>query len=171
MGYRIRIGNLDRDEPYDEKLSDHKVDLLVHRNAPRPNGDVPSFHWLIHGVTIRDAGSEGDLLGCNTRHPSYYWDVFLREVGLFDLFFGKEHGILPEHAGIACLTVDHAAIIRQALERYRAAHPDAKPGFNGIEGLRWTEGTLDGNLSRILWLSWWVDWAVENCPNPVIEIR
>ena len=31
------------------------------------------------------------------------------------------------------------------------------------------EGKYDYQLARLLWLEWWVEWAIENAGRPAIE--
>lgn len=81
----------------------------------------------------------------NSRWPSYTgWSSFCDEVGLSDLFFGS-NGLMAEHPGAVVLTREHLAIVE--------AVPDPEHGY-----------TLD----RLVWLRWWMRWALDNCKVPVI---
>lgn len=122
--------------------------------------------------------------GTNSRWPSYTaWHDFCREVGIHELFYGsgwspderrylecpdgfhRESPLLGHHPGAALLTVGDRQFVRSALERYRAAHPGVSPGFTDDEIAPPTASAL----ARLIWLDYWIGWAVENCTNPVLE--
>jgi hypothetical protein len=136
----------------------------------------PNTRWASCGYMERDDAPKivNDPTGkSNLRRPSYTsWMTMCDESGLRDLFYNPKHGLFRPHPGTKRLTKDHADRIRTALENYRAAHPTAKPGFEGVAGC---DGDVlldyepDGTLGRLIWLDWWVDWAVNNCEFPVIH--
>lgn len=101
----------------------------------------------------------------NGRHPSYGgWAEFTRETGLYDLFFDKENGLMAEHPGVAKLLPKHHARVKTALE-FRQVVSKGAPGFPPM-------GKTDGSdpmLARLIWLEWWMRWALANCKCPALE--
>lgn len=109
--------------------------------------------------------------GSNTRSPGYLvWHEFTEIVGLKDLFYNNETGLIRPHPGIKILTPAHRDVIRQALEHYNAKNPGSKPGFAAYySNDKVLDYEPDPILARLLWLDFWVNWAVENCELPVIR--
>jgi hypothetical protein len=161
MSYSILIGEPEiASEPDDGhlRLSVRKVELP---NAPAFDGDE---------MTGRS----------NARHPSYSgWAEFVGAVGLEEFFFGASRGersaadhqrmeekygrydgLMAEHPGCRLLRSRDLGPIEDALSRWRKKHPKAKPGF---------ESGQDPILARLLWLEFWVRWALASCTHPSIE--
>lgn len=107
----------------------------------------------------------------NYCHPSYSgWSHFCDATGLTGLFFDREHGLMRKHPGFQPLHAEHALVINQALKQWREAHPNTEPGFEKFD-YRTGESSnygYDANLARLIWLDWWVKWALKNCENPAI---
>lgn len=167
MGYSITIGEATIIHPGDDDYSSELrigVTGLSLPEAPEFPGD---------GMTSKGNGRSPSCSG---------WENFCRDVGLYDLFFRKEDeegpiGLMTSHPGTFGLTAKHAAEIRAALDRRRSADPDGLrvPGWDPtLEGsAAWTQDgadpKYDGNLARLIWLDWWVSWAVANCKTPTIQ--
>lgn len=97
----------------------------------------------------------------NSRWPSYTaWNKFVRDMGLTDLFWNKEHGLMrsPGNCGSELLTNEHREEISRFYDSYRSLRPKVEPGF-GIG--------QDSNLARLEWLRFWVAWALDNCEHPL----
>lgn len=123
-----------------------------------------SARWVVEPATHPAAPTfpNDDMTGnSNSRHPSYSaWDDFCRATGLHDMFFGEENeGLMREHPGCVMLTEMHAQTITAALAAYQS-EATKPPGF--------TDGHSP-HLARILWLEFWVRWALENCETPAIQ--
>lgn len=91
---------------------------------------------------------------------------FCKVTELRDLFFDEDDGLFSEHPGCKLLRQEHLDKVQRALIRYQAS-TTAKPGFYD-----WGEpntGEYDGNLARIIWLEWWMRWALATCETPAIE--
>lgn len=173
MGYDITIGEAFISPPDADEAAEWPHISINARDAAHP--DAPTFPG--DGMTGKG----------NSRHPSYSaWAEFCRGVGLHRLFYGREAhephssarnaGLMSAHPGAVLLTRAHHAQIAAALDRYRSEHPDARPGWaepvEGGDPFRgpWkpeTEG-LDGNLARLIWLEWWVRWALDHCKVPTL---
>lgn len=105
---------------------------------------------------------------CNCRSPSYSgWADFAKTVGLEELFDRRGENTLIEcHPGIMRITQTHVDIVSKALERYKtiATKP---PGCSGDFFV--DDGQYDYNYARLIWLDWWLRWALENCKNPAFR--
>lgn len=143
----------------------------------------------------------------NGRHPGYsQWLDFCRTVGLYELFFDKDQGLMRQHPGTFLLRRCDRDRVRVALARWRDAHPGAVPGFGDRdyydeEIARWSDrisilteepekanhaaevlqrlrinrdglppnGAYDSVLARLIWLDWWMTWALDKCFLPAIH--
>lgn len=171
MGYDIYIGEAEVVRPQD----DGEGTELRMRVRPCTHPDAPEF-----------PGDE--MTGkSNGRHPSYSnWAQFCRETGLYALFYGpsKEErylGLLGSHPGCFMLTQCHLDAVRAAIGNWRATHPTKPPGWDPCpegasldERLRWMCRESVGHdpvLARLLWLEWWMRFAIQNCKVPAIYNR
>ena len=111
----------------------------------------------------------------NGRHPGYrQWDEFCREAGIFALFFGS-NGLMVRHPGSQLLKTEHLDVIKNALEK-RKKLINLTPGwcncqkcdsfFRRNNNIKHVE--YDNILARLLWLEYWVDWALKNCDCPSV---
>lgn len=104
----------------------------------------------------------------NSRHPSYTgWGEFCREAGLYDLFFNKETGLMREHPGTVPLKECHLHVISEAtanwMQRQKERGQVLPPGFEAWDPFDENEGTeqhYDYILARLLWLRFWVYYAL-----------
>ena len=140
---------------------------------------VPKFHkddfpylsaeWEVEGMTHADAPTfpRDEMTGnSNGRSPSYsVWSEFCREVGIYEVFYDERGRLHAGHPGCIGLTQENADVIGAALAKWqeKATLP---PGFEDwhYEG----PTTHDYQLARLMWLDWWVRWALENCETPAI---
>lgn len=151
MGYTIRIGNAvpEFSKDYDELWAGWRVDPASHDCAP---------------VFAND-----EMTGnTNTRSPSYSgWHVFAEEVGLHDLFFKDYDGLMSSHPGCKMFTQQHLDEVQAALIKYQAK-TDLPAGFDEW-GADSENPKHDGYLARLIWLEWWMRWALANCETPAID--
>jgi hypothetical protein len=152
MGYTFKIGNA---EPKFDK------------------SDFPhlSAGWDVKGASSADAPTfPNDEMTSNTseRSPSYsVWADFCRHVGIYDLFFDDGGRLHAGHPGCIGITKEDADRVTAALSTYQAK-ATLPPGF---EGWHYREGDpvhSDAHLARLIWLEWWMRWALENCETPAI---
>jgi hypothetical protein len=136
MGYTIRIGNA---VVADENVERVHVKQAHHEDAPAFPGDYAEQ--------------------INERMPSYgQWESLANEAGLKSLFFDKQRGLLTQNPACAVLERAHLHEVQSAIERFRARFPEATPRFD--------MSTEDAHLARLLWLEWWMEWALANCELP-----
>lgn len=146
MGYNIYIGNA----------------------VPQFNkSDFPylSARWTVEPTEHPDA-PDFSVDGCptgngNGRGPSYsVWTDFTKWAGLYEMFYNEDDGFLRPHPGCCGITVEQVQEVEAALHHKKnvATRP---AGFS-------EDGSLDHNLARLMWLAFWMRWAVENCETPAI---
>jgi len=152
MGYDIRIGNA----------------VPVHHKDDFPR---LSARWEVEGATSAGAPVfEGDEMtgNSNMRSPSYSaWSEFCEQTGLYPLFYDEDEGLLAQHPGCVGITQNDADAVTQALVHYRST-VTLPPGFEKD----WDhEGppNFDYHYARLIWLEYWMQWAVKNCETPAIQ--
>lgn len=160
MGYTITIGNA---KPVHSK-EDGYLDA----------------RWVVEGVSRDDAPTfpNDDMTGnSNERSPSYTgWADFCRAAGIYDLFYNDDDGLIRPHPGCVMLSEHHLTTVQAALQKWRT-HSTKPPGFTGwpkrdpATGQTVTpdEGKYDSTLARLMWLEWWMRWALANCETPAVE--
>lgn len=151
MGYTIKIGQA---EPAEVDSDTHEYEFsvvdLVLPEAPAAPGDVNPH--------------------ANYRWPSYsVWAEFCRNVGLYELFYADDGGLIRPHPGVVVLREHHAETIAGALRAHRAKYPSAIARFEE-DNFRTPPqfDTCDYSLARLEWLDWWVRWTLKNCSRPAI---
>jgi hypothetical protein len=146
MGYNISIGNARVEQDLDgvQLLAKWVVDVVTNDQAPEfPNDQVTGKS--------------------NMRMPGYSaWGDFCRESGLYRLFYGDD-GLIAYHPGCAKISAQHVAEVKKAVFSWQKARVEsgftAEPGF----GMGY-----DQILARLLWLEYWMTWAIDNCEIPAI---
>lgn len=139
-----------------------------------------SARWVVEAATHQDAPTfpNDDCTGnSNGRSPSYSaWSDFCREAGIYDLFYDERGHLNAGHPGCVMVTPEDLAKVREAREA-RQKTATLPPGFEGYpkfdkEAQTWVtpdEGKYDAILARLIWLEWWMDWALNNCETPAIQ--
>lgn len=158
MSYDIYIGEgvLDVPSPEDAAAGDNRLRIVV---RPHTHLDAPHFP---NDVLTKQG---------NSRHPGYsQWARACEDMGLSALFFDKERGLMRNHPGAFLLTWEHHAEVAAALDRHMTLHPDTVPGFQewDFRGHQPVGPEYDAIKARLIWLEWWMRWALENCKVPAI---
>lgn len=164
MGYTITIGNAvlvdygDAPDDWDgQYVARFEVKLETHSEAPAFPGD--------------------EMTGqSNQRSPSYSaWEDTMREAGLGGLFHPpgtepetRNYFAFPEHPGCQAITPAMLATVSAAIAR-RQEVSSKPPGFMGRKWQPGDPGPYDACLARLLWLEWWMAWALKNCVRPAIQ--
>jgi hypothetical protein len=153
MGYNLMVGNA----------------VLV-----EPEDDDKEAYWTVESACEDDAPSfdEGSTDRCNVRFPSYRtWSAMCEDVGLTKLFYSEESGLFRgKYPGVNALEPAHLEEIQQALARRRASNGRKPPGFFPTDPKTHAlvnNGT-DPDLARLIWLEYWVRWALKNCERPSV---
>lgn len=164
MGYTLTIGEALID--YNEDFVSIDAEHVTHPDAPT------------HCPFTKDG---------NSRSPGYSaWSEFCKEADITPLFYGggwqspgyapcpegfhREICLLNDHPGAMPISAKDADYISQKLAQYCSTHPEAEPGFWDFgEHTGWKEidNGKDPVLARLMWLDFWMRWAVENCKRPV----
>ncbi len=124
----------------------------------------------------------------NSRCPSYTaWHDFCKDAGIHELFYGqgwsrderrylecgdefhRETPLLAEHPGAFALLPADLEYVRAARVRREATNEGKPPGFWDYDARGEVDNGKDHVLARLLWLEFWIDWALTNCTIPTIE--
>ena len=97
----------------------------------------------------------------NQRWPSYTgWFEFCKATGLMDVFYCDKR-INGGHPGVFPVTREMQVMVDTAMTRLRGLYPNASATYDN-------DDLIEGNLCRLTWLKYWVDWSLENCDQPVV---
>lgn len=101
-----------------------------------------------------------DMTGqSNGRHPGYgQWSEFCKIAGLAALFYG-DRGFLKPHPGVRPLFRGQLGTVSAALQEWKRKFPGRTPGF--------AEGQ-DPILARLIWLEWWMNYALDKYEYPAM---
>ena len=139
MGYDFRIGELLAEGEPEEDCFNWFVQTVRHPNAPTFTGD--------------------ELTGSSNYRSTTYsgWESAIREAGLYDHFYKPNYGLICRHPGYKVLSAYDLQVIKAARKAYqkKCALP---PGF---------EEGQDSVLAVLIWMEFWIDWALEHCHQPV----
>lgn len=148
-----------------------------------PDEDDPTVlrtRWEVPLVELADAPCfPNDVMTGrgNARHPGYSaWHEFCLKTGISSLFYRPDGNLKAGHPGCQRITAECLDLVTCALDRWRSCHT-LPPGFAGFpvfdEKLgQWVcpdEDKYDPFLARLIWLKFWMAWALDTCPNPVIK--
>lgn len=126
--------------------------------------------WSVESKTLPEAPQfpHDEMTGQgNSRSPSYSgWSDFCRAAGIFDVFYDDRGRLLAGHPGCVMLTEADYARIDGALRAWTTT-ATKPPGFSGWKNE--DEGKYDPILARLIWLKFWMRWALDNCETPAIE--
>lgn len=149
MGWDIYIGEAVQVDNDEEEIHELQVLRWTERAAPTfPNDELTA--------------------NSNHRAPSYtVWDTVMREVGLGELFFNSSTGLMRTDSICTPITAAHLHEVQAALLRWRERYPQALPRFGGWHSAGGASDE-DAALARLVWLEWWMRWALEQCSNPAL---
>lgn len=168
MGYTLRIGEL-------------VVEYYQDEDEPRISVGAKGFSHHAAPAFGEPTDHESE------RWPSYStWSDFAEGAGLYTMFFGKYRGssqlvrddaLLVSHPGCVPLTEAHRREVNAALAAWKIKYPNAVPTFgrpapDGEDAMLWVDDENpkeNGQMTRLVWLHYWVNWALDNCKQPVFE--
>jgi hypothetical protein len=150
MGFILKIGEL-------ETLIEEGE--IINYARFEKNNDAPAF------------GEYNDYT--NIREPSYTaWEESMSFIGLKKMMYDTENGLIRNHPGCVPLTKEHKEIIDKTYKEFYEKYPNCKAGYSpkmdeakGIYDNKWPKE--NSYAVRLEWLKYWIDWALENCKNPV----
>lgn len=129
-----------------------------------------SARWVVEDAKLDEAPqfpNDGMTGQTNSRSPAYSaWADFCRSAGIYDVFYDERGRLHAGHPGCELLTQDQYTRIKVALEIYQR-NATLPPGFSDWDGK--DEGKYDSTLARLLWLEFWMRWALANCETPAIQ--
>ena len=151
MGYNFSVGNA---------VPNHNKDYFPELYAA----------WEVKGEEQPDAPNfpNDAAKKTNYRSPSYtVWANFCRNTGLYEFFYDELGQLHAGHPGCIGITQEDANFVTAALNRYRAK-ATLPPGFEE-DCFYQGPSNYDYDLARLMWLEWWMQWAVKNCETPAIQ--
>jgi hypothetical protein len=80
--------------------------------------------------------------------------------------FHRETPLIADHPGAVPLLPGDLEYVRAARIRREQTNGGRPPGFWEDDG---TDNGNDHTLARLLWLEFWIDWALDNCEVPIIQ--
>jgi len=139
--------------------------------------------WTVHELYHEDAPQlPNDGFGrCSSRSPGYKaWADFCGAVGLDELFYGASKGgkynrdvcLLSAHPGVALLRPADLLEIRYVRIQWEAHKwpvSERIAGWDGREMGAEPDPRYDPHMGRLIWLEWWVAYALENCKLPAMS--
>ena len=151
MSYNLRIGN-------GVKISEDQIRKEYELDE---EDEISEFmQWKVADVYLHEAPSfPDDQLSShvNTRYPSYSgWESFTKALRID----ATMQELMPRHPGVVRIKSEHLNAVIKARKYFQKLHPNIEPGFKDNDA-------SSGHLARILWLEWWMNWALENCDNPM----
>ncbi len=156
MGYSLTIGELEVDKNHEDGIDCSCISFGAkgekHDNAPAFNEptDFTNQRWPSYGV----------------------WSDCLRDAGMYDLFFCDGGHLIGGHPGVRLLTKEFYEEFTKRKIAFEAKYPHVEATY----GERDTKDIFHEDLSnpkcnnvycRIVWMDYWINWAIENCETPV----
>lgn len=136
--------------------------------------------WVVQPITHADAPTfpnDGMTGNGNDRSTSYsVWADFCRATGIYGVFYDERGHLHAGHPGCVMLKRSDLERVKEAREAWQKTSTlppgfEGWPVYNNETGETHTpdEGKYDAYLARLLWLEWWMAWALDNCETPAIE--
>lgn len=161
MGYSFKIGNAKPEfsKDYDYLDAWWEVEGAANAAAPVfPNDEMTG--------------------NTNMRSPSYsVWSDFCKTTGISAVFYDERlQSMRCGHPGTQLITLDDYNIVKDALARWQET-ATLPPGFDGFpvydplldDYVSPDEGKYDPILARLIWVEYWMKWALDNCETPAIR--
>lgn len=147
MGYHIYIG-----EPSVKLCREDSLGMLVPTIVVQMERSYDAPYFDNDDLTEKT----------NYRAPSYNgWEEFTKESDLHHLFYNAETGLMTKNPGAALLNTHHLAEVKHAIAKWAIRR---KEESMGIAGFALNQDRVAANL---MWLEYWIKWALEYCTTPV----
>lgn len=169
--------------------------IMIGNAAVHVNEDDKSLEIRIEKATnVLSPSYENCDTRSNVRCPSYsWWYEFCEDAGISELFYGVKPRIISQNGYRCCpdnfhretalireglsnielISQDDLDYIRKARIRRERSNGGKPPGFficNEKTNWHCVDNGVDPTLARLLWLEFWMDWALKNCAFPSISI-
>ena len=153
--------------------------IFIGNAEPIYNEEFNEYRWVVKKISHETAPTfiNDELTGkSNYRSPSFCgWSDFINESGLIDLVNEQEGPFT--HWGCKKINKEHLVIVKNALREWSISH-DLPAGFHEDKDFVFDEETdewempedqkYDWILARLIWLEYWMEWAINNCENPAL---
>ena len=98
----------------------------------------------------------------NATGASYVgWSNFAEITDLSDFFFDDSDGLIREHPATYPLCEEHRNIVNEKYKAFKAKYP------TGVASYEYSD--TNAAFERLEWLKYWINWALDNCKNPVFH--
>lgn len=155
MGYTIKIGELKVEKNEDGGLDYSCISFCAED---------------VHSLLAPAFGEPTD--NTNSRWPSYSsWSDALKFTGLYDLFYDDYGHLIGGHPGVRLVTKGLAEEVAKCKLAFEEKYPNVEATYG--EPISLLEGNLknpveNGMYCRLVWIDYWIKWALANCKTPVI---
>lgn len=162
MGYTLGIGEAEMDFDADSKYLEITFKVEFEDTVKAPDGLGGNWRDAGYGY-FKDVAND---LGLTELFFGQGWDRSLREYSPCSGEFHREFPLIQKHPGhqvIGLDDVDHVTSARIFWEDHRA-----------VSGLTDPPGLGDDKDDRyfwVLWLEFWMAWAVHKCERPIFYNR
>ena len=135
-------------------LSDGHVETAIYDKKDEPGSNDVEITYTNNAMWTRLAGIHSYMLG----HPrSRFGKPETRDKSMEEA--GNEKGLVEQHPGVCAINQADADFITDKLTEFRAMNPDVAEGLADDKSQ---------TLKLLVWLEFWMRWAVENCEYPAI---
>ena len=130
--------------------------------------EAPYLDWMnqmeLEEAPYLDRMMIGKVNHCKVTYS--YWNHFTKTVGLNDLFWNRDKGLMKCHPGLEPIRPADLEQVQEALVKYRGAGLAAVAFLEDLTGIPPRRYHM---LDSLTWLEWWMNWALENCQWPAIH--
>lgn len=154
MGYNITIGELEISKEPDDGL------------------DCPCLYFHAKGTRRDDAPAFGEPTDyTNQRWPGYdSWSDVLSHADMYDLFF-EDGRLIGGHPGVRLVTPELVTVVGVRKADFERRYPHVVATYGDPPSHMEEDPSNppeNETYCRVVWLDYWLRWALENCETPVI---
>lgn len=132
--------------------------------------------WSAETIKLENApafGEYGDYTNERYTHNSL-WLKFSEFVNIKDMFYNENEKLVGKEIGYLKLTHSFLEELRKRIKVFKGKYPDAEAtyGDNNLRSLNDFSTPVENLfLCRLVWLEFWINYAIENSENPAIIIN
>lgn len=157
MGYSFTIGDLKKVvEKYEE------------------DGVIEEYeNWSAETIELENAPAFGEPTDrTNERWPSYSaWSEFAEFTNIYDLIYSDTGHLIGSHPGYLELTDDFQKNLKKRKKEFEEKYPKVEATYGNKTSIFEADPNNPPEnyfYCRLVWLDFWVDYALENCETPAI---